>query len=88
MHADGDLVFGPLDLGFEFVTDFQLVFDEVIQPIANWLQFHEWQLFEGRLDLFDLTHAKKIADFGVWFKAAITSIAAESARRAKTERCN
>ena len=33
-----DFPFGSLDFGFEFVADLQLVFDEIVQPVAHGLQ--------------------------------------------------
>jgi hypothetical protein len=72
ISAVGDFLFGPLNLCFEFVADFKLVFDEIVQLIADRLQFLKRQAFERRLDLFDRTHSPKIADFGVRSRTGIS----------------
>jgi hypothetical protein len=47
-----NVFFGPLNLRFEFVAHFQLVFDEIIQPLADGLQVLNRQFGQRRLNLF------------------------------------
>src|SRR5207253_10516049 len=54
--AFGDVAPGSLDLGLELVSKFQLVFQNVIEPIAKRLLFGDWQLLHLLLDLFKRRH--------------------------------
>ena len=56
MLAVSDLLFAPLDFSFEFVADFQLIFDEIVEPVTDRLLFFERKSVESRLDFFNGTH--------------------------------
>ena len=52
----GDFLFGPLDLGFELVAEFQLVLDEIVEPVADRLFLVERKFHKSGLDFFDAAH--------------------------------
>jgi hypothetical protein len=55
-EAIGDLSLGLLNSLFEFRSELQSAFDQIIDPLANPTQFNLRKLFQFRLDLLDLAH--------------------------------
>jgi hypothetical protein len=48
--------FGSLNLGFEFVADLQLVFNEFVQPVKNLFQLLQRELRDHKFDFLNSAH--------------------------------
>ena len=70
--AFGYLAAGLIQLGFYFVSEFKLVFQEIINPRANPLDFGAGQFWNGRFNFLDRTHAGKIIQCGPFEKPVIS----------------
>ena len=58
MNAGCNFLLGALDLGLEFIGDFQLIFDQVIELVANRLHVLDGQPGDGGFNFLHGAHCR------------------------------